>query len=113
MSIQSQTRTKRPSGRPPRPTTARQSPAGLMISLALHAGLLAATFLTWNRMRELSQETHAVPVELIVAQQTNVRAEAPPPEPDKQVKETVPMAEPQLPQFLNPEPAPLPPVPQI
>jgi hypothetical protein len=84
-----------------------------MISLVLHGGLLAATFLTWSRMMELSQETHAVPVELIVEQQTNVRAEAPPPEPDKQVKETVPMAEPQLPQFLNPEPAPLPPVPQI
>jgi type IV secretory pathway VirB10-like protein len=111
---QSQTRIKRPSsGRPPRPTTAKQNPAGLVISLALHAGLLVATFLTWNRMVELSQETHAVPVELIVEQQTNVRAEAPPPQPDKPLTQTVQMDEPKLPQFVDAEPAPLPPIPQI
>ena len=111
---QSQTRDRRPiSGRPPRPTTAKQSPAGLAISAALHAGLLAATILTWSRMVEMSQESHVVPVELVVEQQTNVRAEAPPPEPDKPVDKPEPMAEPQLPQFVNLEPAPLPPVPQI
>jgi hypothetical protein len=114
MSTQSQTRAKRPSsGRPPRPTTAKQSPAGLVISVALHAGLLVATFLTFNHMVDLSQETHAVPVELVIERQTNVRAEAPLPEPDKPVTQTVQMDEPKLPQFVDAEPAPLPPIPQI
>jgi hypothetical protein len=84
-----------------------------VISLALHAGLLLATFLTWNRMMELSPESHAVPVELVVDQQTNVRAEAPPPEPDKPVAQTQRMEEPKLPDFADAEPAPLPPIPQF
>ena len=61
---------------PPRPTTARRNHAGLVISLALHGGLLAATYFTWHRMVEMTPESHAVPVELVVAEQTNVRAEA-------------------------------------
>lgn len=98
-------------GPPPRPTTARQSPAGLVISALFHAGLLAATYFTWSRMVDLSPESHAIPVELVVAEQTNIRAEAPPEEsklPEKPV-----MVEPQLPAFRDVEPAPLPPVPQI
>ena len=89
---QSQTRAKRRA--PPRPTTAKQSPAGLVISVLLHAGLLAATFWTWNHMVALSPETHAVPVDLVIERQTNVRAEAPPPQPDKPVTQTVQMDEP-------------------
>ena len=105
-------RAERPrSARPPRPTTARQSPAGLVISLLLHAGLLAATYVTWSRMVEMSPETHAVPVDLVIERQTNVRAEAPPPEPDKPVRDILP--EPSLPPIVAPEPGPLPPIPQI
>ena len=96
---------------PPSPTTARQSPTGLVISLLFHGGLLAATYLTWSRMMEMSPPSRAIPVELVVAEQTNIRAEAPPEQaklPEKDV-----MVEPQLPTFANVEPAPLPPVPQI
>ena len=97
---------------PPRPTTVRRGHAGLVISLALHAGLIAATWLTWNRVVEMSPESHAVPVELVVAEQTNIRAEAPP-QTDKPVAQAVAMDEPPLPPFVDAEPAPLPPVPQI
>jgi hypothetical protein len=97
--------------RPPRPTTAKQNPAGLVISVLFHASLLAATYFTWSHMVPLSPETHAVPVELVVERQTNVRAEAPPPEPDKPIQDILP--EPSLPAFVTAEPAPLPPVPQI
>ena len=99
--------------RPPRPTTARQSHAGLVISLVLHGGLIAATWLTWNRVVEMSPESHAVPVELVVAEQTNVRAEAPPQVEKEKVTDTVKMDEPPLPPFVDAEAAPLPPVPQI
>jgi hypothetical protein len=85
----------------------------LVISFALHAGLIAATYFTWHRMVEMSPESHAVPVELVVAEQTNVRAEAPPQVEEKKVAETVKMDEPPLPPFADAEPAPLPPVPQI
>jgi hypothetical protein len=97
--------------RPPRPTTAKQSPAGLVISFVLHAGLLTATLLTWNRMVTMSPETHAIPVDLVVERQTNVRAEAPPPEPDKPIRDILP--EPTLPPLPAAEPGPLPPIPQI
>ncbi len=96
---------------PPRPTTARQSPAGLVISVALHVGLLAGTYYTWSHMVALSPETHAIPVDLVVMQQTNVRAEAPPPD-EKPVEKMV-MPEPAEPPVMQAEPAPLPPVPQI
>ena len=105
-----QTRAKRRG--PPRPTTARQSPAGLVISVLLHGGILAATVFTWSRMVEMSPESHAIPVELVVAQQTNVRAEAPPPD-EKPVVDKAVMPEPQLPAFRDAEPAPIPPMPQI
>ena len=44
---------------PPRPTTARQSPAGLVISVLFHAGLLAATYWTWSRMLDMSLQKFA------------------------------------------------------
>ena len=111
---QSQTRSNRPARKgPPRPTTARRNHAGLMISLVLHGGLIAATWLTWNRVVEMSPESHAVPVELVVAEQTNVRAEAPPQVEEKKQADTVKMDEPPLPPFVDAEPAPLPPIPQI
>ncbi len=99
---------------PPRPTTARSNPAGFAISLFLHLGLVAATWFTWNRMLDSSQESHAVPVELVVAEQTNVQAEAPPPDPDLVIKPSQSIDEPPpLPQFVDLEPAPLPPIPQF
>jgi hypothetical protein len=83
-----------------------------VISAALHAGLLAATFFAWNRIVEISPESHAIPVDLVITQQTNVRAEAPPPEQKPVVDNTV-MPEPALPEFREAEPAPIPPIPQI
>jgi hypothetical protein len=98
---------------PPRPTTARRNHAGLVISLVLHGGLIVATLLTLNRVVEMPPESRAVPVELVVAEQTNIRAEAPP-QPDKPVvQQAVAMDEPPLPPFADAEPAPLPPIPQI
>ena len=108
---QSQTRSSR--GGPPPPTTARRNHAGLVISLVLHGGLIAATLFTLNRVVDMSPESHAVPVELVVAEQTNVRAEAPPQVEKEKVEDTVKMDEPPLPPFVDAEPAPLPPVPQI
>src|SRR5665213_226069 len=94
----SQIRNKRRA--PPRPTTAKQSPAGLVISVVLHAGLLAATFFAWHRMVAISPESHAIPVDLVIMQQTNVRAEAPPPE-EKPVVDNAVMPEPALPVFRD------------
>ena len=107
---QNPTRSK--AGRPPRPTTARGPRSGLLLSLALHAGLMAATYLTWHRMIAASDIGHAVPVELItIAAQTNVAAQAPPPEKIETPKPD--LEPPALPKFAAAEPAPLPPVPQF
>jgi hypothetical protein len=111
---QSQTRTRGATakGRPPRPTTARGPRSGLVISLALHVGLIGATYLTWHRMLEPVEESHAVPVDLVtIAQQTNVAAQAPPPEKITIPKPTI--EQPALPAFAQAEPAPEPPLPKI
>src|ERR1043166_9072568 len=97
---QSQTRIRRATRRPPRPPTARGPRAGLAISLILHAGLLAATYLTWQHMMDLSEESHAVPVDLItIAAATNVAAQAPPPE--KIEAPAQPLEPPPLPQMAD------------
>jgi outer membrane biosynthesis protein TonB len=102
--------------RPQRPTTARGPRAGLIVSLALHAGLVAATYYTWSHMLDTSPETHSVPVDLItVTEKTNVAAMAPPPPPTPP-KVEIPqptMEAPPLPQFQEVEPAPEPPLPDI
>jgi colicin import membrane protein len=111
---QSQTRTKGApaKGRPPRPTTARGPRSGLAISLALHVGLIGATYLTWHQMLAPPEETHAVPVDLVtIARETNVAAQAPPPEKITIPKPTI--DQPALPQFATAEPAPEPPLPKI
>ena len=115
---QSQTRSAKGAfgQRPPRPTTARGSHAGLALSLLLHAALISATYLTWSRMVNVSEESHAVPVDLItVTRVTNVAAMAPPPPPEPQkIEIPVPQIEPpSLPQFQDVEPAPVPPIPQF
>ena len=110
----SQTQTNRAKGgrRPPRPTTAKGPRSGLLLSLVLHGGLIAGTYLTWHNVVAMSPESHAVPVDLItVAQQTNVAAEAPPPE--KIDIPTPALDVPALPKFEEVEPAPVPPVPKF
>ena len=99
---------------PARPTTARRSGAGLMLSLTFHAGLVAATYMTWNRIVDVTEQSHAVPVELVtIAEQTNIAAQAPP-EPEKiDIPEPPPVEAPPLPQFEAVEPAPVPPVPKV
>jgi hypothetical protein len=106
-----QTRNK-PRRGPPRPTTARGPHAGLAISLAFHAGLIAATYMTWSHVVVPPEETHAVPVDLItIAKETNIAPQAPPP--DKVQAPTPTVEQPALPQFSEVEPAPEPPVPQF
>jgi hypothetical protein len=102
--------------RPPRPTTARGPRAGLAVSLLLHTALISATYLTWSRMVNVSEVSHAVPVDLItVTRVTNIAAMAPPPPPTPPKNEVpVPQMEaPALPQFNDVEPAPEPPMPQF
>jgi hypothetical protein len=102
--------------RPPRPTTARGPRAGLAVSLLLHAALISATYLTWSRMVNVSEVSHAVPVDLItVTRVTNIAAMAPPPPPTPpKIEVPVPQVEaPALPQFNDVEPAPVPPMPQF
>ena len=107
---QSQRRTKRRG--PPRPTTARNSYAGLVMSLALHMGLVAGTYITWrDMMNNIPQESHTIPVDLVIAQNTNVAAEAPPP--DKLDIPKPALEQPALPDFAKAEPAPVPPIPDI
>jgi len=115
---QSQTRSAKRgfAQRPPRPTTARGPRAGLAVSLLLHAALISATYLTWSRMVNVSEVSHAVPVDLItVTRVTNIAAMAPPPPPTPpKIEVPVPQMEaPALPQFNDVEPAPVPPIPQF
>ena len=111
---QSQTRTRGApaKSRPPRPTTARGPRSGLAISLALHGLLLGATYLTWHQVLAPAEETHSVPVDLVtIARETNVAAQAPPPEKITIPKPTI--EQPALPEFTQVEPAPEPPLPKI
>jgi hypothetical protein len=115
---QSQTRSAKRgfAQRPPRPTTARGPRAGLAVSLLLHAALISATYLTWSRMVNVSEVSHAVPVDLVtVTRVTNIQAMAPPPPPTPpKIEVPVPQMEaPALPQFSDVEPAPEPPMPQF
>ncbi|HEY5084867.1 MAG TPA: hypothetical protein VII48_10115 [Rhizomicrobium sp.] len=86
------------------------------MSLLLHAALISATYLTWSRMVNVSEVSHAVPVDLItVTRVTNIAAMAPPPPPTPpKIEVPVPQMEaPALPQFNDVEPAPVPPMPQF
>lgn len=66
-----------------RPTTARITPYGAPASLLLH-GLGVALLLFAFRSNLDSAETHMVPVELVISEETNVAAAAPPaPEEEK------------------------------
>ena len=105
----SRTNNKAAALRVPRPTTARQPRIGLLVSVALHAGLVAATFFTWSRLIEMPNNSHTVPVELVtIADETNVAAMAAPepdkPEPDKLVQPDTQMTPPALPDFTEVQP---------
>jgi hypothetical protein len=84
-----------------------------VISLALHGGLIAATWFTWNHMVQPTPESHAVPVDLIITKQTNIRAEAPPQPPEKIEIPKEAIDQPPMPPPPDVEPAPEPPVPQF
>src|ERR1700744_1848593 len=77
---QNQTRSKPLRRGPPRPTTARGPRAGLLLSLALHLGVIGGTYLTWSSMVAPTDITNAVPVDLVIAKETNVAPQAPPPD---------------------------------
>jgi hypothetical protein len=92
-----------------RPTTARGPRVGVVASVLLHAGIVAAAFITFQHSFQPPEESHAVPVDLVtIAPQTNVAAMAPP-QPAPPPKVTPPVEEmtpPPLPQFADAEPAP-------
>ena len=78
-------RPKNPSG-PPRPTTAKRPVLEGMVGAGLlHAAFVAGALVTFQHSFDLTDQTHAVPVDLItIADKTNVQAMVPPqPEPPK------------------------------
>src|SRR5471032_1808381 len=94
------------SARPRRPTTARQPVIGLPVSLLLHGLAVASIFLVFNSSFAPTQESHAVPVELVtLARETNVAAAAPPPVDEPIKRDLPPLEPPPLPE-IRAEPAP-------
>ena len=60
---------------------------GLVLSLLIHAGILAAGLVYLPRAARVFEDTPIVPIELVtVADETNVRAAAPEPEPVEEEK---------------------------
>jgi len=91
-----------------RPTTERGPRYGVVGSLLFHGLIFAALLFTFQRNFKAPEETHMVPVDLvIIADQTNVAAQAPPqPEPQK-IDVPPPVLEPPpLPDLQEVEPAP-------
>jgi hypothetical protein len=81
---------------------------GVVGALALHALVGAAALIGFQRTLDLSDQTHAVPVDLItIADKTNVRAMAPPAPPPEKVQIPTPdMPPPPEPKMEQAEPAP-------
>jgi len=96
-----------------RPTTAKSPPYGIPASIALHALGVAAFVFALNSFSPPSAETTMVPVDLIIADATNVAAAAPtepqedlfvPPAPPEAVQPPMPdIAEPAPPEVKMPE----------
>ena len=84
---------------------------GLVMAVALHVGVLAAGLYQWSATPPVSEITHAVPVDLVIAKETNVAAQVPPPDKLDIPKPDIP--QPPEPQLADIEPAPEPPVPQF
>ncbi len=74
------------------------SPAGLVGALLLHAGIIAAAFVTWSHRLDLpDQSPPVIPVDLVtVGQKTNIApmVREKPPEPAKQEMEAPPAPQP-------------------
>ena len=84
---------------------------GLVMALALHVGVIGAGLYQWSFTPPVSEISHAVPVDLVIAKETNVAAQAPPP--DKLDVPTPQIEQPPAPPLSDVEPAPEPPVPQF
>ncbi|HVV66425.1 MAG TPA: hypothetical protein VHC42_13230 [Rhizomicrobium sp.] len=91
------------------------SPAGLVGALLLHAGIIAAAFVTWSHSLDIAdQSPPVIPVDLVtIGQKTNIApmVREKPPEPAKQETQTAPVPEPKqvaapAPQEEAPPPAP-------
>jgi hypothetical protein len=91
----------------PRPTTERGSPAGVAASLTLHVLAVAALLFSFRGFVPPG-ENSAVPVDLVIAEETNVAAAAAPqqaPEPEKFERPALePMAPPPEPDIAEPAP---------
>ncbi len=89
-----------------RPTTDKAPPYGIPASMALHALGVAAFVFAFNSFSPPSLESTMVPVELIVAEATNVAAAAPPqPQEDLFVPPAPPEAvQPPMPDIAEPAP---------
>ncbi|HET7086916.1 MAG TPA: hypothetical protein VFI23_19265 [Rhizomicrobium sp.] len=97
-----------------RPTTAQHMPLGAVGSLLFHALIFAAALFTFHRSLNAPEDTHVVPVDLVtIADQTNVAAQAPKPEPEKLDRPPPALDVPPEPQLQEVEPAPEPPVPKF
>jgi len=88
---------------------------GIIVSAALHMGVIGATMVTWPSAFSQSEEAlPIVPIELItIADATNIQAtvreEEPPPEPEPPIVESAPPEpEPPIVESAPPEPEPLP-----
>src|SRR3954465_5511835 len=116
MSNQSPTRNKVAAvslGRRIRATTEQQLPLGIAGSVLLHALIVAAALLTFQRSFNTPEDSHVVPVDLVtIADKTDVAAQAP--EPEKMDRPQPPAPEPPPePQMQEVEPSPEPPIPQF
>ncbi len=89
-----------------RPTTAKSPPYGIPASLALHALGVAAFVFAWGSFSPPSVESTMVPVDLIIADATNVAAAAPAaPQEDAFVPPAPPEAvQPPMPDIAEPAP---------
>lgn len=89
---------------------------GLIVSLMVHAGLVASALIAFPQSRRLTEELMVVPVELVtLARETNVRAARPEPEPEPEIEPETPAPQPAPePEPAQPEAEPeiIPPAPQ-
>jgi len=77
---------------------------GFILSLCIHAGLIASALIAFPQTRRLTEELTYVPVELVtLARETNVRAARPEPEPEPE--EVIETPAPQPAPEPEPEPA--------
>ena len=77
----------------------------LLVSLLIHAGIIAAGLIFLPKASQVLENTPIVPVQLVaLSERTNVRAAAPDPEPEERPEETVEDAIEDTPAAPEPEP---------